>query len=188
MATPVSICSNALLKLGARTISSFTDGTDMSTLCSNIYPEARDSLLRSHIWNFAVKRVELAADATAPAFGYANQHTLPGDFLRLVEVVDETDYKLEGRKILCESTPVQTKYIYRNDDTATYDSLFVELLTQKMVAELAYSVTRSDSKAQTEMQKFAAMLKQAKGIDAQEDPQPQFATSELLLSREQGYA
>lgn len=183
MATPISICSNALLKLGARAISSFDDGTDMATLCSNIYPEARDSLLRSHLWNFAVKRTNLAAEVTAPAYEYGFAHPLPADYIRLLSIEDILDYALENNRILTHETPIYVQYVFKNTDTATYDTLFVELLTQKMVAELAYAVTRSDSKAQSEMSKFAAMLKQARNVDAQEQPQPQFQSFPLVEAR-----
>lgn len=183
MATPVSICSNALLKLGARAISSFTDGTDTATLCANIYPEARDSLLRTSLWNFAMKRIQLAAEATTPAWGYAHQHVIPGDYIRMIQIENELDYVIEQGRILCDATPINITYIYRNEDAATYDSLFVELLTQKMVAELAYAVTRSDSKAQAELQKFVAMAKYARNIDSSEAPQPEFEDYPLLAVR-----
>ena len=76
-----SICSNALLMLGAQTVASTSDGTDRSTLAANLYESARDSVLRSHPWNCATKRVVLAPDSAAPAFGYAAQFALPSDFL-----------------------------------------------------------------------------------------------------------
>ena len=183
MATPVSICSNALLKLGSRAISSFTDGTDTATLCANIYPEARNSLLRTSLWNFAMKRVQLAAEAATPAWEYSYQHVLPGDYLRLIQVEDEFEYTIESGRILTNVTPINITYVFRNEDAATYDSLFVELLTQKMVAELAYAVTRSDSKAQAELQKFVAMAKYARSIDSLETPQPQFEDFPLLSTR-----
>jgi hypothetical protein len=183
MSTPISICSNALLKLGSRTISSFTDATDTATLCSNIYPEARDSLLRSHLWNFAVKRTNIASEITVPAYQYANSHPLPADCLRLLEVYNIDDFVLESNRILCDSTPVYIQYVYRNVDTATYDTLFIELLTQKMVAELAYAVTRSDSKAQSEFQKFSVLLRQARSIDGLEQPGGQFKSFPLIEAR-----
>ena len=66
MATKVSICSNALLLLGDKTINSLDEGTDRASLASNLYDSVRDSLLRSHPWNCAVKRVILAPDTETP--------------------------------------------------------------------------------------------------------------------------
>lgn len=183
MSTPISICSNALLKLGSRAIASFDDNTDMAALCNSIYPEVRDSLLRSHLWNFAVKRTNLAAEATSPSYEYSYSHNLPSDFLRLIEVYEELDFTLENNKILCNKTPIYIQYIFRNTDVATYDTMFVELLTQKMVAELAYSVTRSDSKSQSEQDKFIKMMKFARSTDALEQPNNQFISYPLINAR-----
>ena len=54
MATEVSICSNALRKLGDSPITALTEDTERARLCNALYEPARDSLLRSHAWNFAI--------------------------------------------------------------------------------------------------------------------------------------
>ena len=187
MATKVSICSNALLMLGSPAISSFDDGTDISGLVSNIYEESRDSLLRSHLWNFAIKRVQLASESTTPVSGYAYQHALPADCLRLIEVEDIRDFTIERRKVLTDESPINIKYVERVTDVSLYDASFIELLQQKIIAEIAYTITKSETKSQNEMQKFAAMLRQARFIDSTEDPAPQFDRSIFLTTRYQGY-
>ena len=48
MASSISICSNALLALGAHPINSFDENTEHARLCSNIYPTVRNDLLRKH--------------------------------------------------------------------------------------------------------------------------------------------
>ena len=67
MATEVSICSNALRRLGDDPITSLTDDTERARLCNSFYPDARDAVLRLHTWNFAVTRASLAQLAAAPA-------------------------------------------------------------------------------------------------------------------------
>ena len=42
--TSLSICSDALLMLGARPISSFSEGTDESNICDRLYPNSKDYL------------------------------------------------------------------------------------------------------------------------------------------------
>ena len=103
MATQVSIASNALLLLGAKTINSLDEGTDRATLSANLYDSLRDDMLRSHPWNCAVKRVLLAPDTDVPAFDYGAQFTLPADWLKTLSVGPdgyEVDYKHESGKIL----------------------------------------------------------------------------------------
>jgi len=105
-ATPVSICSNALLMLGDTPISSFDGSTKVASLADALYDSTRDSILRVHPWNCAVKRVTLNPDAEAPAFDFARQFTLPGDFLRTLQVGDRAarpDFRHEGRRILCSA-------------------------------------------------------------------------------------
>ena len=43
--TGVTVCSDALLMLGAKAISSFNEGTDESSICDRLYPDVRDSSL-----------------------------------------------------------------------------------------------------------------------------------------------
>ena len=52
--TDVSICSKALLKIGAQTITSFEDGTAEAEVAANLYPLVRDSLLSAYPWSFAI--------------------------------------------------------------------------------------------------------------------------------------
>lgn len=64
-ATELEICNAALSRLGAPSISSLSDVDKKAQTCSLMYPRTRDNLLRSHPWNFALKRVELLPlDAT----------------------------------------------------------------------------------------------------------------------------
>ena len=59
MATEVSICANALRRLGDDPITSLTDDTERARLCNAFYEDARDACLRSHPWNFAITRASL---------------------------------------------------------------------------------------------------------------------------------
>jgi hypothetical protein len=43
--TSLSICSDALIMLGARPISSFNDGTDEATVADRLYHDVRDQIL-----------------------------------------------------------------------------------------------------------------------------------------------
>ena len=60
MTTAVTICSNALLELGADPINSLEEGTKFARLCANLYPSLRDDVLRAHYWKCATKRVTLS--------------------------------------------------------------------------------------------------------------------------------
>lgn len=191
MATKVSICSNALLMLGAKTINSLSEDSDRASLASNLYDSQRDAVLRSHPWNCAVKRVVLAPDAAAPAFDYGAQFTLPGDWLRTISVGnenDEMDYKHEAGKILANGTVLPLRYIFRNEVEATWDALLVSAMELKMASEMAYPITGSASMADMLHQKFLQILRQARAIDGQDDPPQTMGDFPLLNSRFGGRA
>lgn len=183
MASDITICSNALLKLGAPGISSFSDQTQAASLCANLWPTVRNAVLREHPWNCAVKRVTLSPDTATPSWGYAYQFTLPSDCLRVLEVQDNLDYRIESGKILTGESAVNLKYIYRNIDCGSYDDLLVDALIQRMAAELAYPVTKSSAQQQAESQKYTAIIQKARSVDASEEPTEDFADYPLITQR-----
>ena len=57
--TKFDICSQALIKCGADTISSFNDGTHEANVCSVMYDTTKKSLLYYTFWNFAIIKVQM---------------------------------------------------------------------------------------------------------------------------------
>lgn len=176
MATEVSICSNALRRLGDDPITSLTDDTERARLCNSFYVPSRDLVLRSHPWNFAVTRATLAQLSDTPAYEYSYQYALPADpyCLRVLEmqykdyVFKIEHYASQGRVLLTNESTAKILYIARVTDTALFDSMFVDVLTAKLAVDLAYPVTNS-VKLQDQMQKlFQQKLSEARSVDGQE--------------------
>ncbi|CNK10251.1 Uncharacterised protein [Yersinia aldovae] len=185
MASDISICSNALLVLGAHPINSFTENTDHARLCANTYPSVRDDLLRKHPWNCAVFRISLAPSDTPPVFGYSNQFPVPSDCLRILSVGAEgyeIPYQVEGKYILANTNAVMLRYIKRIDE-ASWDSALVQVAEVAMMARLAYAVTGSASLRDSMAQEAAFALRQAKSIDGQEEPPEELGGYPTLESR-----
>lgn len=188
MATGVTICSNALLMLGAQTINDFADqnNLDRAKLCANLYPSQRDSVLRAHPWNCCIKRIVLAPLAQAPAFGYSAAFQLPADCLRVLGVGtggQQIDYLVESRTILADTMVLELRYVFANEVEATWDSHLVDLMTAKMAAVLAYPVTQSTSERDSRNADFQQLLRQSKAVDGQEDPPQTLGNEHLLASR-----
>lgn len=182
-ATAVSICSNALLMLGAKTVNDLNEDSERARLCSNLYETVRDDILRAHPWNCAIKRVQLAPDADPPAFGYSARFTLPGDWLRTLTLEGAADYCVEGRAILCNARALNLRYVFRNANEATWDSALVNVMTLAMAARIAYAVTQSTSMEQVRMQELDYALRKARAVDGQEDPPQTFGDFPLLEGR-----
>lgn len=185
-ASSVSICSNALLMLGAKPIASFTEASDRATLAANLYPMEREAFLRAHPWNRAITRQVLAPMSTPPAFGYSKQFMLPGDCLRLLDVGDESEnvyeYRVEGKRVLFSGTVLPVRYI-TNLDEGEWDSGMVHAMTLRMAALMAYPVTSSAALADLTEAKAKQALKDAKSADGQEDQPQSFDDSPLLDAR-----
>lgn len=182
----VQVCSNALLMLGAQTINSFDDESERATLCSNLWENARDAVLRSHPWNCAVKRVQLAPLADAPAFEWPYQFQLPGDCLRILSVGEEGEtpaYTVEGRAILCDESLLKLRYLYRNEDVPSWDSMLVSAMEAYMAMTLAYPITKSQSTQETMAKLYEFKLRQARTVDGQEQPTETVGDTPFLNAR-----
>ena len=55
----IALCSRALLKLGARPIAGFDEGTVEAGVAANLFPSTRDALLSGHSWSFATAQLRL---------------------------------------------------------------------------------------------------------------------------------
>ena len=167
----VSICSNALRKLGDESITSLTDDSDRARLCNALYTINRDATLRAYPWNFAITRKGLAQLTSTPDFEYSYEYQLPANpyCLRVLEVYEsDDDWKVEGRKILTNQTSCSIIYIAKITDTSQFDSLFVEALTSRLASELAWPIVRSNAARQSFYQEYLLKIQEARAIDAQE--------------------
>lgn len=182
----VQICSNALLLLGAQTINDFDEENDRALLVANLWPNARDAVLRSHPWNCAKERVLLAPDASPPAFGFSYQFALPGDCLRVLALGEEGEsfrFRIARRRILMDESECRLEYIFRNEDVTTWDSLLVTAMESYMAMVAAYPITKSPS-IRAEMEKlYAFQLRQARTVDALEEPTEDVGDTPLLAGR-----
>lgn len=189
----VSICSNALLRLGADPINSFTEGDDTGSnierarLCSNLWPTVRRKVLRGGTWNCALKRVLLSPDQVPPPFGFAYRYARPGDWLRNVRVGNDEFadiiYRSEGGYFVTDADSFPLLYVFDNLVPASYDSGLVEVLELAMMSVLAYPVTKSTSLAAELQQELKDALTMARGIDGQDDPPEDFGDMPMLASR-----
>ena len=169
MASVVDICNGALNQLGATTILSLTEDSKNARLCNSRYTQVRDSVFRSHPWNCLQKRIELAVDTTAPAWGFSYAYTLPSDCLRLLRILDyDSNYKVEGRKILSNASSMKILYIARITDPNEYDELLRETLSAALGADIAFGVTSNNQTAQNMYQLFQDKLRDARFVDSTE--------------------
>lgn len=185
-ASAISICSNALIELGAAPINTFTEDGAGPRLAANLYPQVREGILRAHAWNCAVKRVILAPVTGAPLFDYAFAFNVPVDCLKILQVGQygaELDYRVESGQILADVSALHLRYIWKNENESTYDTMLVEALTAAMAARMAYAITGSASLAEAKKQDADFLLRQAKTIDGQDEPSLTWGNEHLRQAR-----
>lgn len=177
-----SICNRALQKLGAKPLQALdTDDSVTARACRQAYEIVRDAELRDHYWSFAMKRAQLAAEATSPTWGRAYQYQLPSDYIMLgPEYVEENnlyrDWVIEGRYILTDDVaPLYIRYVGQVTDVTQYDPLFAEALSCKLAVELCEQLTQSNSKkatADADYKMTIARAKKRNGIEARAQVSP----------------
>jgi hypothetical protein len=188
MATDLEIVNNALYLLGDDEITSgefATPTTKRAKLLKALWPTARQFVLRSHPWNFAVKRATPSA-AAAPLYEWPYAFTLPADCLRLLAVGEEGEvplYRLEGRTILTDETPINITYLADITDPATWDAAAVEAMTAYLAMKAAYPLTKSNSTAEAMAKLFSDTARMARTLDGQEQPWPDAQDFPLLAAR-----
>lgn len=151
--TQLELCNVALSHLGEARINALSDDTARARACALHYLPVLKEVLRSHRWNFAVARVEIAPDGTAPAFGWGYQFTLPADCLRVLEVNDSEagdwisdEWIIEGRKLLTNAATLRLIYLRDVEDEALTDPLFAQAFGLKLAVALSEVIRGSTGK------------------------------------------
>lgn len=175
MASTVEICNRALQKLGANTVISLTDNSVNARACNLAFEPCKKAELRSHTWNFAIKRAQLSAEVPAPIFGKQNQFPVPNDFLRLLppdplDNLNDLDWQIEGRKILTDfSAPLEIRYIYDVTDPNEMDAIFREALSTRIALEICEQLTQSNTKKADLKDDYKQIIQTARRTNAIEN-------------------
>jgi len=187
----------ALSRVGnKRQISSLTEGTTEADLVNLHYARTRNSVLRMHPWNFAIRRVALAQISTTPAFEFDYYYALPSDCLKVIRTSWEADgsfgtaiygfpglvggyqtqvpYRIEsvsgvaGRVLACNESTVYIEYIAEITDVSLFDELFVDILAQRLAAEIAPALTDNASLTKGLWDVYSFKITDARLADATE--------------------
>ena len=170
MASETEIATAALLRLGEKPISSFSE----SQLANKTFAIHRDALIRAHPWNFAMREASLAADASTSNWRFAYAYTRPAAptyCLRVWSVNNPDNYqwKVEGRKIVTDlGAPLEIEHLWRVEDPYQWDALFVEAMIAKLAMEWAQPLVKDGDLVKEVTDEFEKKIDAAFGIDGQE--------------------
>lgn len=154
--TDLSICSDALILLGAAPLSSFTEGTDAAQACDRLYPDLRDSLLSRYPFSWSYIKVQLGRLSTTPINEFKYSYGLPGNMLSGVQAVFETSstnqqpindgWEIYGQELYTNLESVYIDY-QESVDESKMPHYFVQLLRTALASELAITITDQSTKA-----------------------------------------
>lgn len=154
--TDLSICSDALIMLGASPISSFTEGTDAAQACDRLYPDLRDSLIARYPWSWSYKKAQLSRLTTVPTNEWLYAYQLPGDILSGVRALFASSGTNEeplryGWEVYGDQVYTNLTSVYIDYQTTVTESkmpnYFVHFIRTAMAAELAMVITDQISKS-----------------------------------------
>lgn len=174
MPSVVDVCNTALDRNGEPPIISLLDGTPAANLCDRLFPIARDEVQRTFPWRRLRKRVSLAADPTAPIFGFDFRYRIPADSLRIIDVLDSQsrvvqEWELEGQFILTDTdAPLFIRYIATSNDPNEWDALMVSAVAARLAVELAEPLTQDTGKRNLLLAEYQNTMRQARNASAQE--------------------
>jgi hypothetical protein len=188
MASSVTdICNRALDAIGVDPIGALTDRSKAARLCGDLFAEMRDSLLRDHPWNFAIRRAMLAASATTPAFDWAYAYPLPSDCLRVIRTNNPDPlvrWDVEAGQVLTNiGSPLGIVYVARVTDTTHWDAGFVLAMQARLAAELCMPLTQNVGNAQGLAKLAEQRLAEARSQNATEKRPERLYADDLIVAR-----
>lgn len=175
-----SIANLALAEISSHAITNLSDDSEEAIWCSRFYPQCRDEMLRTHPWNFAMKRVNLTQLAEIPVNEWNYAYGLPSDYISLYQLNEFLcweysyglgNYKLfqvENGALLTDAETATIRYVFQQTDTTKYDPLFVTALSLLLASKIAKPIAGNDGTPWTQRYEQIA-LPRAMKYDARED-------------------
>lgn len=173
--TKIQIWNMTLDLLVEQPLSSVDDVTASAKLLGRNYEQQRDYLLERYLWKFALTRESIAADGTAPSWGWSYRYLIPTNALRIIPpTVDGSwnarpiPYEQESGYLLCNMVgPLKLRYINRITNEGLFSNGFCELLSIRLAIRCAHFLTGKTSlveRLQGFYRETAAEVKEAEAV------------------------
>ena len=178
----IELCSKALNKIGANSITAFNEGTVEADVCSSIYSCLKQKLLSLYSWSFAIKTSNLEKTESAERYDYKYAYVLPNDFLRAIKIASGMMYKIAGSYLFSDDEDVILEYI-ADVDEAKFSPLFISAFIYLMSAELSISLLNDTSKYTLFYRLFNSEIKEAKSMDSMQETNKTIKNFSLVNAR-----
>jgi hypothetical protein len=193
----VDIANAALDELGAGHIRSFQEDTTLAYQVRRHWPVVRDTVLRSHSWNFARILLGLTRSTTTPWFKWQYQYPLPDGknygmapaYLQMILTSDGAyaAYEIgqsfpDNRVIFSNSPTLSIEYIGRILTFESWDPLALDIFIKRLAAAMAGGIEGKAALGPAKLKDAQELLAMAVQADAREDnPTGLFGEESLTL-------
>jgi hypothetical protein len=158
------IANLALDMIGAGTLADIDENSNEAKKVRTYYANSLATVLRAGQWSFAIKRAALVRDAADPAFGWSYRFPLPTDCVWLIDFNSQeanagTDprFTIENNYVLTNDETGNARYVYLNDNPATYPPDFVTAFSTCLASLICVPISRDAQLAQSLLNKFESL-------------------------------
>jgi len=185
--TAITLCSKALIKIGAKSITSFEEETAESEVALQLYEPTLQNLLASYPWRFALTQKTLARLTEKPVSDYQYAYQLPNDCVRVLSAgvnvkSSGLNYKIVGQKLYSNAASVVLNYIRRPEEN-TFPPFFVDALVGKLAAEFCLPLTESTTRTDYVKKMSETSIATARLVDSQQNVNSSFQDFSLIEVR-----
>lgn len=147
--TGLSLCSRALMNLGAAPINSFDTPGDTAKFLKEAYPAIVEEITSTYQWECMKTKKELTREAVTPPPGFLYSFVMPGDLIGAPISVSPsaqpwsasvTGYEVRGRRIVSNWSRLWIEYAVVKPE-AEWPAWFAQLVVGAICSEIAFMVT-----------------------------------------------
>jgi len=194
MTSQVSICNQAIGKLGGTPILNIDQDSTEAKLCKAFYDDILQTLLEDYPWTFATKRYELPQSAETPPKPFAAQYLIPPNILRILEAgsnpdfsrTGSTNWQVENGFIVSNEGSMYIRAIIHETDTNAFSPSFVRVFVTRLAAEISLALTQSREMHRQLMEEYGILLDRAMSADGQQGRTRKLRSNQLILVRTAG--
>ncbi len=196
MAGQTEIANMAFRLLGANRITSFTQDVPGAKLAQDTYTEYLDAFLTLHPWKFATLQDTLAADGTAPVWGWTYSYPLPVEptfALRALYVngegIESGRWQPREHSIVTDlGTPIEITFIYRSTAYGYWGGPAIDAFSSMLAMNWAMPVTQDIGLMNAMEARYEKNLRRARAANGSQGSQPVLQTTSWLNARTIGGA
>jgi hypothetical protein len=182
------IVNMAITKLGKSRITSIdSDTSEEAVVARLLFDEIRDQVTEEGPWAFAIKREELGLLANTPEYEFSHEHQLPTDCLRVLAVNEtvsgDTNYRIEGRKLLSNNSSIEIRYIGKPTDVSAWAASFKRAFILRLAAEMSYSFRADKALTNGLFQQYQDAIERGLSTDGKQGSNDTISSTDLIEVR-----